>query len=60
MLNLAIRSLSKIERAIILLNMEGCSYDEIAETVGITKSNVGVKILRIKKKLKEKLERHLI
>lgn len=51
----AIQQLKKEDRSIILLYLEEKSYDEIAEIVGITKSNVGVKINRIKKKLFELL-----
>lgn len=52
----AISLLSKAEKAIIMLYMEDCSYDEISEIIGISVSNVGVKINRIKKKLKEYLK----
>jgi len=47
----AIRRLKKIERAIIFLYLEEKSYQEIADIVGITPKNVGVKIVRIKAKL---------
>ncbi len=50
-----INELKKEERAIILLHLEGNQYDEIAEIMGITVSNVGVKLLRIKKKLQKQL-----
>lgn len=50
-----IRELEKGDRSIILLHLEGKQYDEISEIVGISKSNVGVKLLRIKKKLFELL-----
>lgn len=56
MLYAAIRTLSKVERAIIMLYLEDKSYDEIAEIIGISKTNVGVKINRIKKKLKTSVE----
>ncbi|AFM04250.1 RNA polymerase sigma factor, sigma-70 family [Bernardetia litoralis DSM 6794] len=56
-LQLAIQKLSKVEKGIIMLYLEEKSYDEIAEIIGITKTNVGVKINRIKKKLKETLEK---
>lgn len=52
----AIQQLKKDDRSIILLYLEEKSYDEIAEIVGITKTNVGVKINRIKKKLFELLK----
>lgn len=56
----AIQQLSKIERAIIMLYLEENSYDEIAEVVGITRNHVGVKINRIKTKLKQLLEPHFV
>ncbi len=52
----AINQLSKVEKAIMMLYLEEYSYDEIAEMIGITKSNVGVKINRIKAKLKKILK----
>jgi RNA polymerase sigma factor (sigma-70 family) len=50
-----INELSKVERAVIMLYLEECSYQEIAQIIGITESNVGVRINRIKKKLKNYL-----
>lgn len=47
----AIGQLDPIERAIILLYLEEKSYQEIGEIMGITKSHVGVKLVRTKKKL---------
>ena len=47
----AIRLLNKDDRSLIILHLEEKSYQEIAEILGITKSNVGVKLTRIKKKL---------
>lgn len=49
----AIRKLSESDRAIILLYLEKKSYQEISEILGMTVSNVGVKVLRLKEKLKE-------
>ena len=48
----AINKLSEIEKAIILLYLDEKSYNEIGEIIGISKNNVGVKISRIKEKLK--------
>lgn len=48
-----INRLGNIEKALILLWLEEKSYDEIAEITGISKTNVGVKIMRIKNKLKK-------
>lgn len=56
LLFIAISKLSKTEKAIIMLYLDDCSYDEISEIIGISTSNVGVKINRIKKKLKEYLK----
>lgn len=47
-----IKQLDPAERAIILLYLEKRTTQEIASVVGITSSNAGVKINRIKKKLK--------
>ena len=46
-----ISNLDEIQRSITLLLLEGFSYKEIASITGITESNVGVKINRIKKHL---------
>ena len=52
----ALQKLNKIDRSIMLLYMEDYSYDDIAEIIGITSSNVGVKIHRIKSQLKKLLK----
>ena len=46
-----IYKLDEIDRSVILLLLEGFSYKEMAAILGITESNVGVKINRIKKQL---------
>ena len=48
---IAIKQLKEGERAIIALYLEEMSYQEIAEVIGISENNVGVKINRIKTKL---------
>ena len=50
-LHRGIGKLNKVEKAIIILYMDDYPYDEIAEISGLTVNNVGVKIVRIKKKL---------
>jgi RNA polymerase sigma-70 factor (ECF subfamily) len=40
-----------IDRSICLLMFDGFSYKEMAEMLGISESNVGVKIHRIKQRL---------
>jgi RNA polymerase sigma-70 factor (ECF subfamily) len=52
----AINTLSVTDKAITLLYLEDNSYDEIAEITGLTKTNVSVRLVRIKKTLKEKLK----
>lgn len=51
----AINRLSEIEKAIIILYLESYEYKEIAAVIGISESNVGVKINRIKKQLIKQL-----
>ena len=48
-----ISRLNKVEKAIILLYLEDNSYDDIAAVTGITKTNVGVKLSRIREKIKD-------
>lgn len=51
----AIGVLNKLDKALILLQLDGYSYDEISEIIGLTKTNVATKISRIKLKLKNHL-----
>ncbi len=51
----AIRQLSEIDRAVILLYLEEKSYQEIAEIIGTNANNIGVRIKRIKERLKKLL-----
>jgi len=48
-----INRLSVLEKGLILLLLEGRKYDEIAEITGLTPTNVGTRLSRIKGKLKE-------
>ena len=51
----AIKQLSESDRAIILLYLEEKTYQEIADIIGSNPNNIGVKIKRIKDKLKKLL-----
>ncbi|WP_339923427.1 sigma-70 family RNA polymerase sigma factor [uncultured Cyclobacterium sp.] len=51
----AIRQLSEIDRAVILLYLEEKSYLEIADIIGTSPNNIGVRIKRIKGRLKKRL-----
>jgi RNA polymerase sigma factor (sigma-70 family) len=46
-----IKKLNDIEKAIILLYLEGRSYDEIAAITGFTATNVGTRLGRIRQKI---------
>ena len=48
----SIATLNDIDKAVILLWLEEKSYVEIAEITGLTTTNVGVRLNRIKNKLK--------
>jgi RNA polymerase sigma-70 factor (ECF subfamily) len=47
----AIRALPPAKRALVVLYLDGFSYREISDVVGISESNVGVSLNRIKKDL---------
>jgi RNA polymerase sigma-70 factor (ECF subfamily) len=47
-----IDELNQLNKAIILLYLDGNSQDEISEITGISKTNVGTRISRIKEQLK--------
>jgi RNA polymerase sigma-70 factor (ECF subfamily) len=49
-----IYKLDEIDRSVTLLLLEGFSYKEMSAVLGISESNVGVKINRIKKQLSAK------
>ena len=52
MLHDRIQKLGVFDRAIILLWLEDLSYEEIGEIVGISPSNVSVRLVRIREQLK--------
>ena len=51
-----IAQLNDIEKGIVMLYLDGNSYNEIGEVMGISAKNVGVKLVRIKKKLSKILK----
>jgi len=55
----AIATLSQLNKAIILLYLEDMSYEEIAEITGLSKSNVGVRLVRIKRDLETEMRRRI-
>ena len=47
--------LNLLDKGIVLLYLENKSHEEIAQIIGISKSNVGTKLSRIKEKLKQQI-----
>lgn len=52
-----INQLSNVDKAIILLYLEGESYTSIAENLDVSVTNVATKLGRIKQKLKQKFDK---
>ncbi|NNF19928.1 MAG: sigma-70 family RNA polymerase sigma factor [Flavobacteriaceae bacterium] len=50
-----IDQLNSLDKGLILLLLEGKKYEEIGEITGLTKSNVGTRISRIKERLRNKM-----
>ena len=48
-----INALGLVDRSVILLWLEGLSYDEIGAILGISVKNVSIKLVRIKEQLKQ-------
>jgi len=48
--------LSEIDRGVIMLYLEEKPYQEIAEIIGTNPNNIGVRIKRIKERLKKILK----
>ena len=51
----AIRELKPIDRAIVSLYLDENSYEETANILGISKTNVATRLMRLKKQLVERL-----
>ena len=52
-LRAVINRLGYIDRALIMLWLDGYTYEEMAEVTGLSESNVAVKLMRAKNKIKE-------
>jgi RNA polymerase sigma factor (sigma-70 family) len=52
----AIRRLPPLDRSLILLHLDGLDYAEIAGIHGLTETNVGARLTRLRKKLTNALE----
>lgn len=53
----ALYKLNEIDKSIMLLYLEDYSYEEIAEIVGMSNSNIGIKIHRLKNQLQKQLKK---
>ncbi|MDQ6761173.1 MAG: sigma-70 family RNA polymerase sigma factor [Bacteroidota bacterium] len=53
-----INELKELDRALIILYLEEKTYNEIAEILGISETNVATRISRCKEKLKQKFSLH--
>lgn len=53
-----LNNLNLLDKGIVMLYLENKSYQEIAEIIGLSESNVGTKIARIKEKLKHQIKKH--
>lgn len=51
-----IRRLPPVDRSLILLHLDGVSYAGMAEIHGLTESNVGVRLNRLKQKLTDAMQ----
>lgn len=54
-----INNLNELNKALMLLYLEEKPYDEIAQIIGITKTNVATKISRLKLKLKKEFQKNI-
>ena len=52
----AIRELPKVEASLALMQLDGLSYQEMAEVLGISENYIGVKLTRIRKQLADRLK----
>jgi len=49
----ALLQLPPIDKALVILHLEGYNYEEIAHILALTKTNVASKLSRIKQKMKQ-------
>lgn len=49
----AMRALGAVDRALLLLHLEGCSHRQVGEVLGISESNAATRLGRIKQQLRQ-------
>ena len=52
--------LGELDRALMLLYLDGRPHDAIAEVLGISRSNVGTRVSRLKERLRRDLDAHAV
>ena len=52
----AIRQLPKVDATLALMHLDGLTYQEMAEVLGISENYIGVKLNRIRKQLADQLK----
>jgi RNA polymerase sigma factor (sigma-70 family) len=52
-----IRQLPPVDRSLVLLHLDGLSYADMAELHGLSESNVGARLTRLKQKLTASMEK---
>ena len=52
----AIRQLPKVDALLALMHLDGLSYQEMAEVLGISENYIGVKLNRLRKQLADQLK----
>jgi RNA polymerase sigma-70 factor (ECF subfamily) len=55
----AIATLSPLNKALALLYLDDLSYEEMAAVTGLSKTNVSVRLVRLKKELGSRVPAHL-
>lgn len=51
----AIAQLPELDRSMILLHLDGLTYAEIAQVLGLSETNIGARLTRLRQRLKETL-----
>ncbi len=49
----AIAQLPELDRSLILLQLDGLTYAEIAQVLGLSETNIGARLTRLRQRLKE-------
>jgi RNA polymerase sigma-70 factor, ECF subfamily len=52
----AIRQLPRVDASLALMHLDGLSYQEMSEVLGISENYIGVKLTRVRKQLADQLQ----